>query len=93
MDILLDDEHGLMLSALLVFAGMVDFIIITLFLERKQPRMREHDMRNPSPEWKQQIALRIKRYKLMQFCLAMTGLLLIVAGLYGISMQAMRMFQ
>lgn len=89
---LFDSELGVMISALLIFAGMVDFIIITLFLGRQRPYMRDSDSYALTPEQKEQIKQRVKRYQATQFALAMSGLLLIVAGLYGISLQVMRIF-
>jgi hypothetical protein len=83
---LFSSELGLMISALLVFAGISDFMIITLFLSRETPRMRMSD-EYLSPEQKDLIKTRTRRHKIMQFSLAMSGLLLLVAGLYGMAIQ------
>lgn len=90
MNHMFDGELGLMISALLVFAGMTDFIIITLFLGKKHPHTRNSDGALITPVQKELIKQRVKRYKMTQFGLAMSGLLLIIAGLYGISVQIMK---
>jgi len=83
---LFSGELGVMISALLIFAGISDFMIITLFLSRDTPRMRMSD-EYLSPEQKALIKSRTKRHKMLQFSLAMSGVLLLAAGLYGIVMQ------
>jgi hypothetical protein len=79
-------ELGLMISALFIFAGMSDFMIITLFLSRQKPRIRTSDGILSAAE-KVQFDLRVKRYKMLQFALAMSGFLMVAVGLYGITLQ------